>query len=582
MRSPLPLVVLSCAVLLCLLFASALLAGTAAAATTRFASPDGNPSPSECTAVASPCTLVVALGSAQAGDTLSLANGTFDLARIGLPGVPLHWAPTDPQSRPVLTSAAAAPTLRLTSAQSGTSFEHLEIDNTDRSGQTLQPALQLETGVAATVRSSLVNGRRCVEAAASGPLTIEDSTLLSSSAGACVRLGAQSSVRRSTVGRSPVLLPELPGAVMETQGLVEDTDVTGGLFVTAPTAVARRVTAIGAFGIRGQGLIVDSVAKGFARDAAAITADAPQGGTLRVVNSTAVSTGGPGLLADAVHSDTGPVVPNDLEVTNSIARGKTNDIEAPSSISCALDGFCDFGRIHIDHSDFVTRAPLATEPAGPVITEGAGNQTGDPLFADAANDDYHLRAGSPAIDAGVPQDLALPADLDGLARVQGSAPDLGAFETSPPAGAPGGDGGDGGGGGGDDRMTPARPAVLSRLRITPSHFHVGGRGGGTRISFRLDAASTVTLTFQRVLRGHRKGTRCLTGRKQGRRCTILRSVGHLTLRKGRSGTNTVRFSGRLARKALPRGSYRVTATPAHGKARTTRFTVIGPPTRHRS
>ena len=79
------------------------------------------------------------------------------------------------------TSPLAAPTLLLTSAQSGTSFEHLEIDNTDRSGQTLQPALELETGVAATVRSSLVNGRRCVEAAASGPLNIEDSTLLSSS-----------------------------------------------------------------------------------------------------------------------------------------------------------------------------------------------------------------------------------------------------------------------------------------------------------------------------------------------------------------------------------------------------------------
>ena len=269
------------------------------------------------------------------------------------------------------------------------------------------------------------------------------------------------------------------------------------------------------------------MAKGFARDAAAITADAPQGGTLRVVNSTAVSTAGPGLLADAVHSDTGPVVPNDLEVTNSIARGKTNDIEAPSSISCALDGFCDFGRIHIDHSDFVTRAPLATEPAGPVITEGAGNQTGDPRFADAANDDYHLRAGSPAIDAGVPQDLAAPADLDGLARLQGSAPDLGAFETSPPAGAGGGGGSGSGDGGGP---TPARPAVLSRLAVTPSHFHIGGRGGGTRIRFRLDSASSVTLAFARVLRGHRKGTRCLTSAKRGRRCTILRSAGRMTIR----------------------------------------------------
>ena len=156
--------------------------------------------------------------------------------------------------------------------------------------------------------------------------------------------------------------------------------------------------------------------------------------------STAVSTGGPALLSRPVESGM-PVIPNDLVVTNSIARGKGVDIQATSSNDnpdCLNDEVirCAIGLIHIDHSDFGTRAPLVTAPDAGVISEGAGNIAGDPLFADAANGDFHLRAGSPAIDAGAALDLALPTDLDGSARVQGGAPDLGALESAAPAGPP--------------------------------------------------------------------------------------------------------------------------------------------------
>jgi IPT/TIG domain len=68
---------------------------------------------------------------------------------------------------------------------------------------------------------------------------------------------------------------------------------------------------------------------------------------------------------------------------------------------------------------------------------GAGNAPGgltasvssDPMFVDQAGDNFRLKAGSPAIDAGVT--TAATTDFDGVPRPQGSAFDIGAFEAVP-------------------------------------------------------------------------------------------------------------------------------------------------------
>jgi hypothetical protein len=73
------------------------------------------------------------------------------------------------------------------------------------------------------------------------------------------------------------------------------------------------------------------------------------------------------------------------------------------------------------------------------LQDGAGNQSEEPLFADA---DYRPAEGSPTIDAGALDALAASADPDGRPRRLGSAPDIGAYEFVPAAAAaPAGDDG---------------------------------------------------------------------------------------------------------------------------------------------
>jgi hypothetical protein len=58
---------------------------------------------------------------------------------------------------------------------------------------------------------------------------------------------------------------------------------------------------------------------------------------------------------------------------------------------------------------------------------GTGNLDADPLFVDPDQGDYHLRLGSPAIDAGLAEDPP-GTDLDGNARPCAKEVDMGAYE----------------------------------------------------------------------------------------------------------------------------------------------------------
>lgn len=64
------------------------------------------------------------------------------------------------------------------------------------------------------------------------------------------------------------------------------------------------------------------------------------------------------------------------------------------------------------------------DPCG--LPLGPGEKIGNPEFLDYAKQDFHLKPGSPAIDAG--WDIGPSEDFDGTPVPQGKAPDIGAYE----------------------------------------------------------------------------------------------------------------------------------------------------------
>lgn len=122
-----------------------------------------------------------------------------------------------------------------------------------------------------------------------------------------------------------------------------------------------------------------------------------------------------------------------------------------------------------------------------------------------------------------------------------------------------------------DPADTTKPTIAG-LSFKPKAFRAaapGAKSGGTNISFRLSEAATVRLTIQRRARGRKAGRKCVAPRpnnRNARSCVRWLKVRGQIERTSVAGSNSFRFSGRLAGRKLVRGSYRATsvATDAAG------------------
>jgi streptogramin lyase len=182
--------------------------------------------------------------------------------------------------------------------------------------------------------------------------------------------------------------------------------------------------------------------------------------------------------------------------------------------------------------------------------------------------------------------IGIAAGADGSIWFTESAADkIGRLQLDPPRAGSGG----GGGGGGGTVSDRTAPRFLRAPAFSPARFRVSGARTpvsagvqrGTTLTYSLSEAAAVTITIARARSGRRVGGRCRrpTRANRGRpRCTRYVAAGTLR-RAALQGANTLAFSGRIGRRALPAGSYRAAlrARDAAGNrspARTARFTVV--------
>ena len=585
--------------------AALLLAAPASAApTTRYV---GNPGTggAPCTDAQHPCVLFTALDAAAAGDTISIRRDPAPYSIAG--GLNIDKAVS------VVGAAGERPVFQfpnsdgLVISAAGAELRHLRIEASGGA-----------TAVNAVARATLTDldidsTGPCVRISAPSSM-LTDSTLTVSAPGAsadCLDTGPAATglvLRRITAvhaGANGDAI-SVDGAGVDAADLtVTSADsgisISGGTSPTSAPATLRRTritssesTALTVRRDEGGGpLIVSDVVATFngTGGSSVVTRGAP---VLRNVTATASGPNSYGLIVVAQDDST----PAAESVRNSVFRGEMHDIDiSDGTPEQTLPGGTVIPATYrtpltITHSNF--RSVQGT--LGP----GSGNNaSGDPLFADASNGNFHPLAGSPLIDAGAADAANGPTDLDGRARTLGAAPDIGAYEFPPPA-APGTtdpgttDPGLTDPGATDPRTAPAdlAPPQLSALALTNRTFAVGSAATavaararrpktGTTFRLTLSEAATVSIAFERSEPGRRSGRKCVKAtrkNRKARKCKRWVKRGAIQ-RAAAAGPVTIPFSGRIGRKALKTGSYRalVTARDAAGNVsqqRTLTFKIV--------
>jgi hypothetical protein len=171
----------------------------------------------------------------------------------------------------------------------------------------------------------------------------------------------------------------------------------------------------------------------------------------------------------SVSTANAPASSVDVSLTNSIIRGPAYPLLA----NAAGTGEA---KVNASYSDYDVNGDV-TLGANATISEANVTNVGDAGFVAAGAGDYHLRPGSPLIDAGDPataqghdldgNPLVTDGNRDGIARR-----DMGAFELQPPASAGGGQ--TGAGAVQQDGTPPSdtQSPLVNGFRAAPSVFAI--------------------------------------------------------------------------------------------------------------
>jgi hypothetical protein len=123
---------------------------------------------------------------------------------------------------------------------------------------------------------------------------------------------------------------------------------------------------------------------------------------------------------------------------------------------------------------------------------------------------------------------------------------------------------------------PILRPILSKLKIAPSAVIAANKGAtftrrktGATVSFVDSLAGVTTLTVQKPKRGVRKGKSCIApprkpAKRKAKRCTRWVKVGSAASHKDVAGLNRLHFTGRVNRKKLAPGRYRLRAVARLG------------------
>jgi hypothetical protein len=142
------------------------------------------------------------------------------------------------------------------------------------------------------------------------------------------------------------------------------------------------------------------------------------------------------IISDSSSGDSGLAIYLNSTVTASSDSKIFNNTVVAGRVSCSMPGhLAQFtNNIFYNHTsiDVSNNCAYQYNLVTPNMNLGGnGNTTGDPMFVDIAHDNFHLKAGSVAIDAADPSIMSIDRDYDGTHRPQGTRSDIGAFEYVP-------------------------------------------------------------------------------------------------------------------------------------------------------